>query len=177
MSGSGIAVAGMRSHDASRGRGLCCRTVLVSLILHCGQGCSKPSGPELCPIEGQVWLDGQPLVSGSVSFRAESRGSGGGGNSSDEAGWHQPTGSISPEGKYRVYTQGRWGAPPGRYRVVVFSTESTAGTAAHPGLPRSVIPARYNDPRQSPLAVEVEPSPEPGRYDLRLVGHERANAR
>jgi hypothetical protein len=122
-------------------------------------GCGEP-GPDLHEVEGVARLEGSPLTDGSVSLRPDGTG----------GTFEQPTGSISPDGSFRVYTRGRPGAPPGRYRVVVFSNEPPSGaTAAHPGMPRSVVPLRYNDPVKTPLLVEVIEAPEPGRYNLELV--------
>lgn len=108
---------------------------------------------------GYVLLAGAPLSGGSVTLRPEST----------QGGWEQPTGSIEADGRYQVYTQGRSGAPAGRYVVVVFSTTSKAGAsgAAHPGLPSSQIPTRYNDPTQTPLRITVGESTGPA-YDLEL---------
>lgn len=135
------------------------RTAVGWVLLAACSGC-REQGPLLHEVAGVVRLEGAALNNGSVSLRPD-------GNASN---FEQPTGSISTEGAFLVYTRGRPGAPPGRYRVVVFSSEvPTGGTAAHPGLPKSAIPARYGDPSKTPLSVEVIDSPEPGRYDLELV--------
>lgn len=122
--------------------------------------CSKTPADDLVPVSGQIILDGHPLSGGAISLRPESRET-----------WHQPTGAITPEGRYTVYTTNRPGAPPGRYRVVVFSTgpSRTAGTAAHPGMPKSVIPMKYNDPNSTPLRIDVVATPLAEAYDLELV--------
>lgn len=110
-------------------------------------------------------LDGKPLPLGSVSLRPEGTG---------EA-WDQPTGMVSETGEYVVYTTGREGAKPGKYRVIVFATEATTDDqgAAHPGMPRSIVPGRYNDPKKTPLRVEVSAHPAPGAYDLELTSQEQ----
>lgn len=124
-------------------------------------GCSEAPKSNLVPVEGRVTLDGKPLTSGSVSLRPESKGT-----------WDQPTGPIAGEdGHYTIYTNGQRGAPPGAYRVVIFATESgkTSSGAAHPGMPKSVIPKRYNDPQSTPLRVQVGASSGPAAFDLELV--------
>jgi hypothetical protein len=129
------------------------------VVIAATSGCDE-KGPLLHEVAGVVRLDGVPLTNGSVSLRPD-------GNASN---FEQPTGSISRDGAFRVYTHSRPGAPPGRYRVVVFSSEtSPESKAAHPGLPKSAVPAQYCDPAKTPLTAEVIDSPEPGRYDLELV--------
>jgi hypothetical protein len=125
--------------------------------------CGKHEAETLLPVRGRILLDGKPVTRGSVSLRPEGTKT-----------WDQPTGMIGSNGEYVVYTSGREGVPPGKYRVVVFVTdarESSSG-AAHPGLPRSLIPERYNDPQQTPFHVEVTPHPSPGAYDLELTSHD-----
>lgn len=134
-------------------------TVLLSVVLG---GCGGDNRPKLVPVAGRISLDGKPLSSGSVTLRPESA----------QGGWEQPTGIIEADGKYVVYTQGRAGAPPGKYRVVIFATGPTksADGAAHPGLPVSLIPAMYNDPAQTPLQIDVEAGAKRS-FDWELTSH------
>lgn len=127
-------------------------------------GCRQPPQEVFYPVRGKITLDGQPLPRGSVTLRSESQPAG-----------HQPTGLIGPPGEFVVYTSRRAGAPPGSYRVVVFATEAAAGAAgtAHPGLPKSLIPARYNRPEQTPLRLEVAAAPAATSYTLELTSHEK----
>jgi hypothetical protein len=65
------------------------------------------------PIEGTVLVDGKPLVgmTGAVTFIPDkSRGN----DSSFRA-----VGLIDKEGRYTLFTKGKPGAPPGRYKVIV----------------------------------------------------------
>ena len=139
-----------------RGRRFRISTALSGIIL--AASCSQSPPSDLIPVTGRVHLDGQTLVSGSISFRPEARET-----------WHQPTGSITAEGRYTIYTTSRAGAPPGRYRVVVFATEQSRSSEAHPGMPKSIIPKRYNDPQSTPLQVVVSADQMTGAYDLDLV--------
>lgn len=122
-------------------------------------GCRGETGPRLFPVAGRVTLAGEPLATGAVTLRPEST----------RDGWEQPTGSIDEDGRYRVFTRERPGAPAGRYLVVVFSTAPTRDKdgAAHPGLPASQIPVRYSDPAQTPLRITVGDSTGPA-FDLEL---------
>ncbi len=124
-------------------------------------GCAD-DGPKLVPVAGRVTLDGQPLSNGSVTLRPEA----------GDSNWEQPTGSIDADGKYVVYTQRKPGAPPGKYRVVIFATAATkdASGAAHPGLPKSIVPAIFSDPKQTPLEIVVDPARKPP-FDWELVTH------
>lgn len=127
-------------------------------------GCSKPASDGLIAVRGRVTLDGQPLPRGSVALRADD-----GANQ-----WDRPTGSIASDGKYVIFTNGREGAAPGRYRVIIFASEATHSPsgAAHPVMPLSLIPARYNDLGRSPLKLEVTTQSKPGAYDLELTRHD-----
>lgn len=127
-------------------------------------GCHRQPQEVFYPVRGKITLDGKPLPRGSVTLRPETQ----------EAG-HQPTGMIEPAGEYVVYTNRRAGAPPGSYKVVVFATEAaaSAGGAAHPGLPLSLVPVRYNRPEETPLRLDVVAKPAAGVYNLELISHEK----
>ena len=43
---------------------------------------------------------------------------------------------------------------------------------AHPGLPRSLVPQRYNDPQRTPFRVEVTPRSSAGAYNLEVSSHD-----
>jgi hypothetical protein len=126
-------------------------------------GCGRKPGEVMYPVKGRITLDGKPLPRGSVSLRPASGLPG-----------HQPTGVIEPAGEYTIYTNGRQGAPPGGYKVVVFATEATTSPdgTARPGLPKSLIPIRYNQPDQSSLRLDVVAQPVSGAYDLDLSSNE-----
>jgi hypothetical protein len=121
-------------------------------------GCSQ-SGPKLYEVRGAVTYDGKPLTTGTVSLRADR----------DNETRHQPTGLIDARGNYRIYTTEKPGAPGGWYRVVVFATEPLVDSGkVSPGLPKSIIPVRYNNVSTSPFAFEVKAKPAVGEYDLKL---------
>ena len=123
-------------------------------------GCGEEDGPLLVPVTGRVLLGDAPIGPGSLSLRP----------SADGQNWDQPAGMIAADGTYQVFTNGKAGAPPGDYTVVVFIHEQPAnGGSAHPGLPQSLIPVRYNDPAQSGLSLRVDPDALPDSYDLRLT--------
>jgi hypothetical protein len=131
---------------------------LVALLIV--PGCGQPETPYV-PVKLKVTLNGKPLPRGAVSLRPTSVPGG---------EWEQPTGSVSGDGDCTLYTDGKAGARPGEYRVVVFATEDAtpkAGSAA-PGMPKSILPTKYNDPHNSPLRLTVpaNPSPQPLPVEL-----------
>jgi hypothetical protein len=121
----------------------------------CGGSTSK-----LVPVVGKVTVDGKPLTTGSVSFRPE-KGS---------ANSEQPGGEIDEEGTYRLFTAGKEGAPPGRYRVLVVAVDPNDLKKKFPyGKRTSYVNQKYTDPKTTDVTVEVTPSPAPGAYDLKLT--------
>ncbi len=122
-------------------------------------GCGDP-GPQLEPVSGTVTVGGKPLAAGTVAFRPAA------GNPTQ----HHPVGAIGPEGRYELSTLGKPGAPPGKYKVLVFAdANTTPGKAAHPQPPVWLIDKKYTSEPTTDLTAEVVPSPEPGRYDLKLT--------
>lgn len=134
---------------------------LLALVLSavgCGDG-----GPPLAPVSGTATVNGKPLAVGSVSFRPDAAK----GNTSP----HHPTGSIRADGRFELFTLGKPGAPPGHYKVLVFADANTTvgGNAAHPKPPAWLTDPKYTAERTTDLRVEVVPSLESGRYDLKLT--------
>src|SRR5207249_4878392 len=120
-------------------------------------GCGTAGGEKLVPVAGKVTIDGQPLKTGSVTFKPDaSRG-----NKSQ----HHPTSAIDEEGHYELSVPPeKKGAPPGWYQIVV-----TAYDNPRPGRLKSLIDVKYQDEKTTPLKIEVIANPEPGRYDLKLT--------
>ncbi len=112
-------------------------------------GCRSESS--LTPVTGQVLLDDMPLGSGSLTLEPVPV----------TKSWDRPVGTIDPEGQFTIFTNGRLGAPPGNYRVVIFAhadTDPGAGSA-HPGLPVSLIAERYQRGETTPLRLSVKNDP------------------
>jgi hypothetical protein len=124
-------------------------------------GCSTKSGPKVAPVAGKVTVNGQPLTTGSISFRPDgAQGAG-----------HIPSGPIDGQGNYVLFMpQEQKGAPVGRYKVVVMAYDNP-----RPGHLKPLIDTKYMDENTTPLKVEVIENPEPGRYDLALTGAARAS--
>lgn len=124
-------------------------------------------GGSTYPVAGRVLLDNKPLVARSavVLFKPNAAR----GNQSS----FEPAGQVDGDGNYTLLTNGKPGAPPGWYRVIVTALDEPP---QHPRGPhreqrpvaRSLMPARYGQAATTPLAVEVVESPDPGAYDLKL---------
>jgi hypothetical protein len=125
-------------------------------------GCG-PSGPRLEPVSGKVTLDGAPLKSGTVTLVAdESKGTKQVGSSS---------GAIGSDGTYRITTDGKDGAPPGWYKVVVITMGPGMGQMQTGPLTTTggvAPPPKYSDQTKTDQTFEVTASPKPGAYDLKL---------
>ena len=128
--------------------------VFAALLL---TGCSSGTG-KLVPVQGKVTVAGQPLTKGSVSLRPDkARG---------ETITAEPYGTIGPDGTYTLSTDGKPGAPVGKYVVLVVATEDPDPNSS--ATPKSLIHPKYADPDTIHLQVEVVENPRPGQYDLDL---------
>jgi hypothetical protein len=137
------------------------------LCLCCAAGCDSSGVGTTFPVAGQVTLDGRPLAakSATVLFKPDAAR----GNKST----FEPVGRVDEDGNYELLTQGKRGAPPGWYKVIVTALNEDP---KHPSGPhrerrpvaRSLVPARYGLAATTDLAVEVVENPAAGAYDLKL---------
>jgi hypothetical protein len=116
------------------------------------------------PVAGQVTLDNVPLKAevGNVLFKPDrSKGN-------DSA--FEPVGKIDPEGNYTLSTNGKAGAPPGWYKVIVTAHDGKLNRNPNrPPTPTALVPPQYGTPETTDLSVEVVESPGTGAYDLKLT--------
>ena len=106
-----------------------------------------------------VLLDGKPLTTvaqGSVSLHADAAK----GNQT----MHVPIGVINATGAYEIVTVGKKGAPPGWYKVVIYSVDDPQPMKPN----KYFVHKDYADVEATPLRIEVIESPEAERYDLKL---------
>ena len=106
-------------------------TALIAIVtLGCGD---RPAAP-LAVVRGQVTFRGAPLPGGLVVFTPD-----------DEYGGRGScaTGSIGPDGRYTLATDGTPGVAPGKHRVTVAGPEGWR------------LPERLLDPQSSKLRADV----------------------
>jgi hypothetical protein len=130
-------------------------TTKACFILLLSVGCGGPPAVATVPVSGKVTLEGQPVSSGLVSFAA----------ADDKVGAGLCTGIIGADGEYKISSDGKPGAPLGKYKVTV--TPSMTPPPAS-GAPPSPFNARYMSSTSTPLVIEVVSNPAAGAYDLKL---------
>jgi hypothetical protein len=126
---------------------------LLSLpLIGCGGG-----GGSLNPVEGKVTVDDKAIAAGSVAFHPdESKG-----NKSKKVA----VGDIT-DGSYKLFTDGKPGAPPGWYKVTIAAQTQVDSDKAE--LAKSLVADKFTDPMETPLLKEVTASPSAGAYDLKV---------
>jgi hypothetical protein len=118
-------------------------------------------GPPLIPVSGKVLLDGQALTSGSVTFKPdESKG-----NTSKV----EPIGKIAEDGTYTLETNGKPGAPPGAYKVLVFAQGPPVNPKDPYSLTKQIINKKYVQEATTDLSVTVVANAAPDAYDLKVT--------
>jgi hypothetical protein len=87
----------------------------------------------------------------------------------------EPTGTVDETGTYTLRTDGKLGAPPGWYKVVVVARDDAAvvhptkAKQNHRPVSKSLVPAKYGQEKTTDLVIEVVENPTPGAYDLKLT--------
>lgn len=120
----------------------------------CGAG-----GPVLYPVSGVITLNSKPLEDADVSFIPDP-------SNKDVTPGGDRTG---PEGNYRARSNGRYGLAPGKYKVVVNKSTSSASDANLPdpikfdrvqqemsGIRKESLPSKYTDATQTAESFEVK---------------------
>jgi hypothetical protein len=128
------------------------------LVIACAasvSGCSKSSVP-MASATGKVWIDGQPVTSGQVTFIPVDQ--------SSKAGLS--TGKIESNGEYKILTDGKSGAPLGRYKVTVTPVmmPSADGKA-----PSAAYNSKFQNPRDTTVTIEVLNDLPEGGYPILLT--------
>jgi uncharacterized protein (TIGR03000 family) len=108
------------------------------------------------PVAGKVTLDGKPLARCRVTFWPENKG-----KLAQEVG-----GLTDEDGTYQLFTKGKPGVPPGRYRVTITATAPT--DPKDPAKLKVLVPEKYAKLETTPLLVEVTEKAPPGAYDIRI---------
>lgn len=130
-------------------------------------GCDSSGVGRTFPVTGKVTVDGQPLTAKTtvLLFKPDAAK----GNTSS----FEPTGTVDADGNYKLATNGKSGAPPGWYQVVVTAREEAApvhpkALKQHRPVARSLLSFKYGKVETSGLSIEVVENPAPGAYDLKL---------
>jgi len=135
-------------------------------------GCGDKLG-KLAPVEGKVTVNGTPLTSGMVRLWPEQVKPGAA---------MESIGGIGSDGSYQIKTNGKPGAPLGKYKVSISYSGAGGDTgaeadpakmAAGPPGPQKEQPKpfnpRFETPDGSGLQFDVTAAPSPGQYDLKLT--------
>ena len=125
--------------------------VLACLVLCAGCKSKVP----LAPVSGKVTVGGQPVTAGQVALVPE-KGVAAAGLSA---------GKIESDGTWTIHTDGRSGAPLGKYKVTVTPAMTPTGS----GPPAAPFHASYQSAQTTPLRIEVVNAPSPDAYDLKLT--------
>jgi hypothetical protein len=131
-------------------------TAILLLGLASLTGCFGPPLPTLTPVKGTVSVDSKPVTSGQVSFFATVV--------DEKTKFAPPSGQIDANGNYELFTEGKAGAPLGKYKVTV--TPSMVPVQGAKTAPNTPYNDKYRDQKRSDLEVEVVAEPKP--YDLKL---------
>lgn len=130
-------------------------------------GCGGGSGPTLHPVKGKVLLGGKAIAvkegeNALVQYHP------------DQAAGNKETviavGPVAADGSYELSTNGKPGAPAGKWVVtVVYQTGPgpDAKDAAAYAVPKNLINETFNAVISSPLKKEVTPAG--GNYDLTVT--------
>jgi len=132
---------------------VCLGAALLLGLTSCG------GGPKLYQVEGKISMGNQPIKAGSVTLYPEDP------KSESKA---LPTGMID-NGTFKITTEGKPGAPLGKYKVTVMEGGGAGDPAAMGGAPKAAGLNKYMDSAKTDLKLEVVESPAPGAYDLKLT--------
>ena len=124
---------------------------IMALIMALVMGCSD-AGPQLAPVTGRVFLDGEAVADAGVLFTPTHKGP-------------SASASTNAEGWFRLQTGSADGALVGNHRVVISKAETHGISADAEGLSGAVsdggwqfiehLPARYSRPNTSGLTADV----------------------
>jgi len=138
----------------------CWRWVRLAAVCCAGFGGCVGQADSFTPVVGQVTVNGAPLNAGSVTFHPDA----GKGNTTP----HIPVGAIASEGRYKMLSATKEGAPLGWYKVTVTAQEPIDPKNPY-AAPKHLISPKYSDSTTSGLAIEVVNQPASGAYDIKLA--------
>ena len=131
---------------------------LLLLLPLLATGCGV--GPPV-PVSGKVTIDNKPLTTGLVTYRPDR-------NKGNNA-IAEPHGTIGDDGTYTLETDGKPGAPPGAYKVVVTAMAKPKDPKDIYAIGASLVNKKYTNEATTPFDVTVTANAPAGTYDLKLV--------
>ncbi len=119
-------------------------------------GCGKKAVPAIkgtqlpvFPVSGQLAMGGEPMADAQITFYLV-------GDLPDGASRLRPHATTDEDGAFHVSTYGSEdGAPAGKYAVTISWKGSHVGSAGDDQSGPEKVPKEYQDPRHSPLKVEI----------------------
>lgn len=138
------------------------------LAVCCLTGCASGDPYDIgktYAVEGRLFVDGKPLVMGQGTFgHVWFHPDAAKGNKCPQVA----VGDLVDEGRFKLRTRDREGAPAGWYKVAVVATEKI-----DPNQPakkrKSLVNAKYGNPATSKLAVQVVEDAAARSYNLKLT--------
>jgi len=113
---------------------------------------------KVVPVSGKVTRHGQLVTGGLVTFYSE-----------DGKVRAIPSGALEANGTYRLTTEGKVGAPPGKYKVIVTPPGAIVDPNKLPEHPPEPTPPQPHESADTtPLRKEVAENAPPDAYDIEL---------
>jgi hypothetical protein len=120
-------------------------------VLGCGGDSKLDALGPLVPVQGKVTLGGQPLVGGRLELYP----------ALGDPNVARFQGTIDAQGNYFIETNGKEGAPAGKYRAAVW----TGGDDKNQ---ESQFDSIYSHWEKTPLVIVVTENALAGQYDLKI---------
>ncbi len=129
----------------------------ASLVMVVIAGCGDQSGLNLATVQGTVTYNGNPVDHGQVVFIP-----------TEGVGGPSAVGEIHSDGSYQMRTADFEGAAVGRHKVTVHSRRPLRPEEEKSLIiPELLIPDRYANELDTPLAIDVEPGV--NQFDIELT--------
>jgi hypothetical protein len=131
------------SYCLARTPGLVATALVGMAMCGCSSTKSKP-----IPVAGKILFEGEPLAQAQVVLVPV--------DAADKADAPRPAGVTDAQGRFELTTyKQKDGAPEGEYLVLVQYHPIVQRPGQDAEVGPNALPARYADPRQSPLRVTV----------------------
>jgi hypothetical protein len=105
-------------------------------------GCGGKSSGSMVPLSGKVFVGSEQIMSGNVTLIPTESGS---------ANRALSAGQIK-NGVYTIYTDGKEGAPPGKYKITVTPEMKPSADGKKPEPPWD---PKYSDQKETTLTVDL----------------------